>query len=75
LYLLQGGLDALLEVAPVLRTGQHTREIQGNDTLSDQVFRYVAGHDALGQPLHDGGFSTPGSPMSTGLFLVRRERI
>jgi len=32
--------------------------------------RHFAGHDPLGEQFGDGGFATPGSPISTGLFLL-----
>ena len=38
------------------------------------ALRDVALDDALGQPFDDRRLPTPGSPISTGLFFVRRER-
>src|ERR1044072_7155132 len=43
----------LLELAAVLRPGDHRAKVQRDDGLVAQAFRYVAGHDALGQALHD----------------------
>ncbi len=47
------GLEAILELAPVLRTGHHGPDVQRDDPLVLQRVRDVAGHDALGEPFHD----------------------
>ena len=48
-------------------------DVERHQPLVLQPSGHVAGHDALGQPSTIAVLPTPGSPMSTGLFLVRRE--
>jgi hypothetical protein len=73
LDLLEHGLEALLELAAVLRAGDHRAEVERDERLSLQRLGHVAGDDALREPSTIAVLPTPGSPMSTGLFLVRRE--
>jgi hypothetical protein len=68
-------LEALLELAAVLRAGDQGRQVERVDLLALQQLRHVGVRDALGEALDDGGLADAGSPMSTGLFFVRRERI
>ena len=58
--LLQHGLQPLLELAPVLRAGNHAGQIQRDQTLVAQRFGHVAGDDALGEALDDGGLADAG---------------
>ena len=60
---------------PVLGAGQQAGHVQHQHLLALQGFRHLAVDDALGQAFDDGGLADPGSPISTGLFLVRRCRI
>src|SRR6185436_7041291 len=60
--LLEDGLEAVLELAAVFGSRDQRPEVEGDELLVLERLRHVAGDDA------------PGSPMSTGLFLVRRER-
>ena len=60
LDLLQHALEALLELAAVLRAGHHRAQIEADQTLAAQRLRHVAGDDALGQTLHDGGLADAG---------------
>ena len=57
LHLVQGVLDALLELAAVLGAGHHAAQVKGQDALVQQLLGHVAGGDALGQTLGDGGLA------------------
>src|ERR1051325_8240592 len=52
--LLDDALEALLELAAVLRAGHDEREVEGEDALVRDEERDVAVHDALGEAFHDG---------------------
>ena len=52
--LLEDRLEALLELAAVLRAGHERAEVERDDPLVLQALRHVAAHDALGEPLDDG---------------------
>ena len=73
LDLLENGLQPLLELAAVLRPGDHGAEVEADDPLVAQRLRHIAIDDALGESSTTAVFPTPGSPMRTGLFLVRRD--
>ena len=60
LDLLEDGLEALLELAAVLGAGHHPGQVQGDEALAAQGLGDVAGHDALGQALDDGGLTDAG---------------
>ena len=60
LDLLEHGLEPLLELAAVLRAGHHGGEVEGDQALAPQRLRDVAGDDALGEPLDDGGLADAG---------------
>jgi hypothetical protein len=47
-------LQALLEVAPVLRAREEGADVERPDALALQALRDVAGDDALGEPFRDG---------------------
>ena len=53
LDLLEDRLQALLELAAVLRPGNERPEVQRNDALLLERLGHVAAHDPLGQPLDD----------------------
>ena len=55
--LLQHGLQPLLELAAVLRAGDHRAEVEREEPLALQPLGDVAVHDAPREPLHDGGLS------------------
>ena len=57
---LEHGLQALLELAAVLRTGDQRAHVQRDDLLVAQALRHVAADDALRQPLDDGGLADAG---------------
>ena len=69
LHLVQRVLDALLELAPVLRAGHHAAQIKGQHPLIQQLLRHVAGGDALGQPFGDGGLAHAGLTDEHGVVL------
>ena len=56
----QDALQALLELATVLRTGHHGAQVKGDELLALQGGRNVARHDTLGQAFHDGGLADAG---------------
>ena len=53
LDLVEDSLEPLLELAAVLRPGDHRTEVERHQTLAPQRLRDVAGHDALSQALDD----------------------
>ena len=55
--LLDDLLEALLELAAVLGAGDERADVEGQDPLVEQDVRHVAGHDAVGEPLGDGGLA------------------
>ena len=57
LHLAQHVLQAVLELAAVLRAGHHGAQVERHDLAVLQRRGHVAGHDALGQTLHDGGLA------------------
>ena len=57
LDLLEDGLEALFEFAAILRAGDHRAEIQREERFVAQRFGHVPAHDALGEPLRDGGLA------------------
>ena len=74
--LLEHGLHALLELATVLRSREHGRDVELEQLLVGESEVGTSPFDhTLSEPLDDGRLAdTPGSPMRTGLFLVRRAR-
>ena len=50
-------LQAILELAAVLRARDHRAEIERDDVLVAQAARHVASDDALGEALDDGGLA------------------
>ena len=68
-------LQPLFELAAELAAGDHAAHVQGDDALVLEVVRHVAGDDLRASPSTIAVLPTPVSPMSTGLFLVRRLRI
>ena len=57
LHILDGILEPLLKLAPVLASGDHAAQVQGQDALAGKGFGNLAGHDHLGQALHHGAFA------------------
>ena len=60
LDVVEDGLEPFLELAAVLRAGDHRTEVQRDDGLVAQALRHVAGDDALGQALDDRGLADAG---------------
>jgi hypothetical protein len=60
LDLLEHGLEPLLELAAVLRPGDHRPEVQADERLPRRILGHVAVDDALGQALDDGGLADAG---------------
>ena len=58
--LLDDLLEALLELAAVLRAGDERADVEGQDALVEQRLRDVAGDDPVGQALGDGGLADAG---------------
>ena len=58
--LLEDRLQALLELAPVLRAGHHRAQVEGQQPLVLEAVGDVTGHDAVGQALDDGGLADAG---------------
>jgi hypothetical protein len=69
----EDGLQPLLELAAVLRAREQRADVERPDALALQPFGDVAGDDPLREPSAIAVLPTPGSPISTGLFFVRRE--
>ena len=69
LDLLEDGLEPLLELAAVLRAGDHRAEVEADEPLVAQRLRHVAVDDALGQPLDDGGLADAGLADEDGVVL------
>ena len=58
--LLEHGLQALLELAAVLRAGDERAHVERDDPLVLEPFGHVAADDAAGQALDDGGLADAG---------------
>ena len=65
----QDGLEPLLELAAVLRAGHHRGQVEATSRLSAQRLGHVAGDDALGQALDDGGLADAGLADQDGVVL------
>ena len=57
--LLQHGLEALLELAAVLRAGDERADVERPDALALQPLGHVARDDSLREPLRDRGLADP----------------
>ncbi len=67
--LFQDGLQALLELPPVLRTGDEGADIEADDPLVLEVFRHVSVDDPLGEPLDDRRLADARFPDQDGIVL------
>ena len=65
----EDGLEPLLELAAVLGPGDHRAEVEGDEALVAQGLGDVAGDDALGQALDDGGLADAGLADEDGVVL------
>ena len=59
LDLVEGALEALLELAAILRPGDHAAEVERKDALVAQRFGDVAVHDLLREPFGDRRLADP----------------
>ncbi len=57
---LEHGLQALLELAPILRSGNQRAHVERDDFLFLQTLGNIAADDALRQALDDGGLADAG---------------
>ena len=62
-------LQAVLELAAVLRSRQHGADVEGDQALAAQPLGDVPGDDALGQALDDGGLADAGLADQHGIVL------
>src|SRR5690606_39143877 len=67
--LLDDGLEALLELAAVLRAGEEAAHVELHDALALQALGHVLVHDALRQPLGDGRLAHAGLADEHGVVL------
>ena len=67
--LLEDGLQALLELAAVLRAGEQRADVERDDAPVAQRLRDVAGDDALGEALDDRGLADAGLADEHGVVL------
>jgi hypothetical protein len=73
LDLLEHGLEALLEFAAVLGAGDEGGEVELEELAVLEALGDVAAAMRRAMPSAIAVLPTPGSPISTGLFLVRRD--
>ena len=69
LDLLEHGLEPLLELAAVLRPGDHRAEVERDESLAAQRLGDVAVDDPLGEALDDGGLADAGFADEHGVVL------
>ena len=62
-------LDPLLELAAVLRAGDHHRQVEHDDPAIGQQFGHVAVDDALGKAFDDGRLADAGLAQQHGVVL------
>ena len=67
--LLEHGLQAVLELAAVLGAGDERAEVERDEALVLQPLGHVAGDDALGEALDDGGLADAGLADQDGVVL------
>src|SRR5262249_10171447 len=65
----QNGLQAVFELATILRAGEHGAQIKGNDALIFQNFRDVTRDDALSKAFNNGGHADAGLANQHGVGL------
>ena len=72
--LVHHGLQPLFELAAVLGAGHHRRQIERDDALVLEALRHLAPTTMrCARPSAIAVLPTPGSPISTGLFFLRRD--
>jgi hypothetical protein len=67
--LLQHGLQPLFELTAILCARDERTHVQGEDLLVLEALRHVAAHDALCQPLDNGGLADAGLADQHGIVL------
>ena len=67
--LLEDGLEPLLELAAVLRAGDHRTEVERDQPLAAQPLRHVALDDPTGEALDDRGLADTGLADEDGVVL------
>ena len=67
--LAQHGLQAVLELAAVLRARDHGADVDGEQPLALEPLGHVAADDALGEALDDGGLADAGLADQHGVVL------
>ena len=67
--LAEDGLEAILELAAVLRAGHHGPDVEPHQALPLEPLRHVPRHDALGESLHDGRLAHAGLADEHGVVL------
>ena len=67
--LVDHGLQPLLELAAVLRPGDHPRQVEGDDPLVGQRLRHLVVDDSLGDPLDDRRLADTGLAEQRGIVL------
>ena len=70
LDVLEDRLQALLELAAVLRPGEQGADVERDDPAVAQRLGHVAGDDALGEALDDGGLADAGVADEDGVVLA-----
>ena len=68
--LLDDLLEALLELAAVLRAGDERPDVEGQDALVEQRLGHVAGDDPLGEALGDGRLADARLADQRGVVLL-----
>ncbi len=67
--LLEHGLEAVLELAAVLRPGDHRPDVERDEALVAQTLRHVTFDDAAGESFDDGGLADAGLADQHGVVL------
>jgi len=62
-------LEALLELAAVLRAGDHAGHVERHQPLVCERLRHIVVHDSLRDPLDDGGLADTGIAEEHGIVL------
>src|SRR3982751_4898169 len=69
-YLVHDGLDALLELAAVLRAGDHHGEVEDDEAAVVEDLGDVVPDDHLGEAFDDGGLADAGFTQQHGVVLL-----
>ena len=72
-HFLEHRLEPLFELAAVLGAGDQRAHVERDDLLVLEPLRHVLRTMRCASPSTTAVLPTPGSPISTGLFLVRRD--